>query len=410
MSDSVPAAPPNKHTAFFGALFFARLADQILLFLVPLVVYQLTQSVAWSGIAFFVETLPRYLFFPFLGALCDRVSPLKLMRVSRVIRSVVCLGGIAGFWLFGGIGWVIVLSALCGVLTSQEIVAREVILPQLFPGHRFEKVLSYSQLADQLGMVMGPVLAAILMGWLGWQSVIVITAALFFGADLAMNWWQRTSPVRLAPPELATGSWTAPIRIALRHVLVLPGLKKLVALAFAENLVIGVTLATSAAMVTGLHGQTDHYYAALQSAGAVTTIAILIGIARTAVARETLGLFSFVAICLGGIIAALSPGHWGYAIGFLLIVGFDKMFNVYIRSSRQKIIPPKDLGKTSGVVILLNNISQPIAGLLIGLWSGHAQAGSIILALSLGMGAMGALIALASAVMGTRMRANKGLD
>lgn len=63
------------HTAFYSSLFLSRLADQILLFLVPLVVFQLTQSAAWSGAAFFAETLPRFSAFPVCGALCDRISP-----------------------------------------------------------------------------------------------------------------------------------------------------------------------------------------------------------------------------------------------------------------------------------------------------------------------------------------------
>jgi hypothetical protein len=48
-----------KHQAFFHSLFIARLADQILLFLVPLVIFQSTGSVGWSSVAFFLETLPR---------------------------------------------------------------------------------------------------------------------------------------------------------------------------------------------------------------------------------------------------------------------------------------------------------------------------------------------------------------
>ncbi len=48
-----------KDTTFFLSLFLARLADQMLLFLVPLVVFQTTQSAALSGLAFFIETLPR---------------------------------------------------------------------------------------------------------------------------------------------------------------------------------------------------------------------------------------------------------------------------------------------------------------------------------------------------------------
>jgi len=374
---------------FFTSLFLARLADQILLFLVPLVIYQTTRKVAWSGLAFSAETLPRYLFFPILGALCDRTSPLKLMRISQLYRALACLGGVAAYALFGGIGWLVVLSACCGVMTSQGVVAREVLLPQLFKQHKFEKVLSYSQLADQLGMVLGPMLAALLLTWWRWQFVVMATAILFIAADMAMALWQRNGQIRLIDPEPAPGHWTWPLRTALTQVLYLPGLKKLIALAAGENLLIGVTLATSAAMVTGLYHQTGQYYAWLQTAGAVATIIILLGVAHLPLSRKALGVVSFSAICAGGLISGLSSALWVYAIGFLLIVGFDKMFNVYIRSARQQIIPSRDYGKTTGLMIFFNNMTQPIAGVVVALCADRQGIGCVIVALSICMAGLG---------------------
>ena len=390
-----------NHQAFFGSLFVARLADQILLFLVPLVVFQTTRQVSWSGLAFFIETLPRYLVFPFFGALCDRISPLRLMRTSQTVRAIACFGGVVAYVLFGGIGWLIALSAICGVLTSQGLVAREVMLPQIFSTQQFQRVLAYSQLADQLGFVLGPMLAALLLGLWRWEWVVGIAGLLFLCADGALLVWQRTSGFRAPPPLTGpagpAGHWTRPLRIALRHVLVLPGLKKVVLLAAAENLVIGVTLATSAAMVTGIHAQSNRYYAGLQTAGAVATVVILLTIARTAWPARLLGRVAFGAICAGGVIAGASSAPWGYALGFLLIVGFDKMFNVYIRSARQRIIPPQDYGKTTGVVILLNNMTQPLAGLLVSLFSSRTQTGPLIVALAATMGAIGAGVSIGSA-------------
>lgn len=384
-----------NHQAFFCSLFFARLADQILLFLVPLVVFQTTQKVSWSGIAFFLEALPRYLFFPVFGALSDRFSPLKLMRISQTYRAVVCIAGVAGFAIFGGIGWLIALSACCGVLTSQGFVAREVLLPQIFKAYKFERVLAYSQLADQLGVVLGPMVAALLLGWWHWEYVVTATGVLFLLADAAFVLWRRMSQFEAAIAETTPGHWTQPLRTALRHVLYLPGLKKVVLLAAAENLVIGVTLATSAAMVTGIHHQSGRYYAVLQTLGAIATVLILLTIARTSLSRKTLGLLAFLAICAGGLIAGGSPTAWGYAVGFVLITGFDKMFNVYIRSARQHIIPARDYGKTTGVIILLNNLTQPLAGLLVGVFSGRGQTGALVVALSLAMAAIGAIATIA---------------
>ncbi|ACC74534.1 MFS transporter [Paraburkholderia phymatum] len=398
----------HRH-AFFASLFFSRLADQILLFLVPLVVFQTTQQATWSGIAFFIEAFPRYLVFPVCGALCDRISPVKVLRASQRCRAIACVAGIAGFSIVGGIGWLIALSAVCGALTSQGLVAREVLLPQVFSSERFEKVLSYAQIADQMGVVLGPILAGVLLGWWRWEYVVGIAALLFFAADGATLLWEHVSAFEWrAHQHVAAVEWLAPVKTALAHVVRLPGLGRLVALAAAENLVIGATLATSAAMVTGLHRRPDAFYTFVQTAGAVATIAILLLIARVRIPRKALGRVSFLAIFAGGLLAGLSPSVWGYVAGFLLIVGFDKMFSIYIRSVRQAIIPAKDYGKTLGVVIMLNNLTQPLAGLLVGMFAGNGRMSEVVVGISLGMGALGAVVVLAGRGAGRRRAAAHG--
>jgi hypothetical protein len=95
-----------------------------------------------------------------------------------------------------------------------------------------------------------------------------------------------------------------------------------------------------------------------------------------------LGGLAYVVICLGALMTALSPTAGGYVAGFLLIVGFDKMFNIYIRSTRQRVIPVQDFGKTVGVITLLNNLSQPLAGLLVALLAAPLGTQSVILLLA----------------------------
>ncbi|AGE27480.1 hypothetical protein H045_17085 [Pseudomonas poae RE*1-1-14] len=90
-------------------------------------------------------------------------------------------------------------------------------------------------------------------------------------------------------------------------------------------------------------------YAGLQAAGAVTTIIILFFLARVALPLRLLSGVGYSMIATGALICALSPNLGGYALGFLLITGFDKMFNVYLRTLRQRVIPPQDFGKTVGV-------------------------------------------------------------
>ena len=389
----------KDYLAFFISLFVSRLADQILLFIVPLIVFQTTNSVSWAGLAFFFESLPRYLSFPVCGALCDKYPPVRILHISQIYRAVACVIAMALYAVFDGIYWVVILSALCGVLTTQGVMAREVLMPHIFKHYTYGKTLSYSQIADQSGLVLGPLVAALLLEFWAWHWVVIAVAGLFVLADLAMLFWQRNTNVKLQTFEQHQDVWLQPLRIAFRHIRQLAELKKIIALAVGVNLIIGVTLATSAAMVIGQYATGKQSYAGLQAAGALVTIAILFYLARSTLPLKVLGSLSYCMIACGALITALSPNIWVYTLGFLLITGFDKMFNIYFRSVRQKVIPPQDFGKTVGVVSLLNNLSQPVAGLLIALLAAPLGTQTVILVLS----GLTALIGVAVVALARRL-------
>lgn len=372
----------KDYLAFFVSLFLSRLADQILLFIVPLIVFQTTQSVSWAGLAFFVESLPRYLAFPVCGALCDRFSPVRILHISQVYRALACVVAVALYGLFDGIHWLVMLSTLCGVLTTQGIMAREVVMPHVFQHYTYAKTLSYSQIADQSGLVLGPLLAALMLQVWAWPWVVLAIAALFVLADLAMLIWQRNTTVSLQSHEQHPGIWLQPLRTAFGHIRNLVELKRIIILAVGVNLIIGVTLATSAAMVTGQYAADKDAYALLQAAGALVTIGILFYLARSSLPLKVMGGLSYSMIAVGALITAVSPGVWAYAVGFLLVTGFDKMFNVYLRSTRQKVIPVQDFGKTVGVITLLNNLPQPLAGLMIAVLAAPLGTQTVILLLA----------------------------
>ncbi|WP_207436452.1 hypothetical protein, partial [Sabulibacter ruber] len=59
------------------------------------------------------------------------------------------------------------------------------------------------------------------------------------------------------------------------------------------------------------------------------------------------------------------------------------------------VIPPQDYGKTTGVIIALNNLSQPLAGLAVSVFSASFDGTrSVIAAFSLFMGIVGVLLAM----------------
>jgi hypothetical protein len=190
-------------------------------------------------------------------------------------------------------------------------------------------------------MVLGPLVAAGLLKLWSWEYVVASSAALFLAADGAVMAWQRLVQPVLAEPKPVPDSWVSSLKTALRHIIQRPGLLEAVLLAAAVNLVIGVTLATSAAMVTGVHGGTDTYYALLQMAGAVATVIVLFAIAHLATALATLGIVAYVMIFIGGIMTGAASDAHVYALGFVLVVGFD-------RDDRHAEQPVATLGGTAG--------------------------------------------------------------
>ena len=144
-------------------------------------------------------------------------------------------------------------------------MAREVVMPHIFKHYTYAKTLSYSQIADQSGLVLGPLVAALMLEVWAWPWVVAGIAGLFVLADLAMLVWQRNTTVSLESFEQHQDIWLQPLRIAFGHIRKLAELKRVIALAVGVNLIIGVTLATSAAMVTGLFAAGKDAYALLQA-------------------------------------------------------------------------------------------------------------------------------------------------
>ncbi|MDH4572731.1 MFS transporter [Salinicola acroporae] len=381
---------PNRH--FFVSLLLSRLADQMLLFLVPLVIYQLTGSVAWSGLAFFFETLPRFLAFPLCGQLCDRHRNDRLLRSSQRWRMATCMAAILGYLAIPHVAWLIGLSALVGILSTQGVMAREMLLVQAFGSARYERLVSHAQLFDQVGTVLGPLVAAALLARLEWEAVVVVIALGFAVSDLAVWRWQRLARPELPVPRPHAANGYRALLIAGHHLRVSPALPASIGLAMAVNLLLGTLLATAPAVVTGVQSHGEIYYGVLQAGGALATVLVLLFTARSLIPADRLGLLAYAAMALGGLMASVTAISSLYALGFLLVIGFDKMFSVSIRSLRRRVIPSEDFGKTTGLVVMLNNLTQPLGGLIVSTTAGFLATGSILLAVALVMVFAGGII------------------
>lgn len=370
---------------FFVSRFVVSLADQFLLFVVPIMVYQSTQSVAWSSLSFAIETIPRVCYTPFAGIIADKQSPYKTVQRMMTIRCILCALSLGLSLLLGAdylLFIIIGLSAFIGVASTQSFISSEVLLPVAFADLPFPKVQSWTQSVDQAAIVTGPILAATVLELASWQSAIFVASLLFFVGQWSFYSWLKNSHSHnnMLPKEHNKATMFSQLNVALSIVKSNKKLLMVIAQTALVNLLFGSAMATAAAMVSGKFNLQATSFGILQMMGAITSIIVLMltSLTLNKLSLNTVGKLSFMMICLGGALYSNGSSYVIFFLGFILVLGFDGMFNVYIRSIRQQLIPSDDYGKTTGVIVFLNNLTKPLSGIIIGALGFVASAESII--------------------------------
>lgn len=111
--------------------------------------------------------LPTAFLILFGGALCDRISPMRLLFVTRSV-FVCAMAGLA-FLVYFGITpfWLLALFALLlGTLGAFGMPAGEALLPSILPGHLLGQGNGVIIGSTQLAQIFGPMLA----GWVLWLA------------------------------------------------------------------------------------------------------------------------------------------------------------------------------------------------------------------------------------------------
>jgi len=281
---------------------------------------------------------------------------------------------------------VITLSAVTGVLSVQGFMASEVLLPEVFKQQSFTKIQASVQSVDQISIIAGPLLAAFVLQFFDWLAVLLIAGSLFVIAQIFFT--ISTGNLKLSPSSLTTKNLDIKsIAKQLAHSCHLIKSNQALLMVIGQtaliNLIFGAALATGAALVAGKFHLPSTAYGFLQMMGALTAVVVLGSTAVLAkrILLKTIGVLSFCSICIGGVVYALSDSYSIFVLGFMLILGFDGMFNVYIRTTRQAIIPAADYGKATGMIVFFNNLTKPVAGLLIAALDGYLSAQWVVLSL-----------------------------
>ncbi|WP_250465938.1 MULTISPECIES: MFS transporter [unclassified Caballeronia] len=357
---------------FVAARFLSALADQFLLFAVPLTIFKSTGELKYSGLAFVIEWIPRIVFFPLAGFVADRLKPGHLfsgIEFGRALVLIIALALIAcGVSTFGVLS---VMMAFLSIAYILSFVGSEAMLPRNLAASELPKAHSMLQAVEQITQVAGPALAALISVWDGLNPLLMLGAAMFGTASVILFGF-KTQPMP-ADQSFSLRALRQSNQQALKVLMQNKVLFHLSALTWVVNLVYGAALVVSAAVVVKVFGLPESRFGLLQTVAAIASIGACTLVPRIArkLGLPALGISSFCAMILAGLVLALSNQYAVYLVGYSALMACDGAFSVYIRTVRSQIIPKEHLGKTTGVIGLMNMCSIPLSAALVTVLSAH---------------------------------------
>lgn len=195
--------------------------------ILPLVLLATTGDALAAGTLALICAVPQFLIGLIGGALTDRFNRRNVSIVSDILSaaSVALLPIVDMIWGLS-FGWFVALGLLGAIGDIPGMTARDSLVPAVCErdNRSLQKFMGLTQSLDSLVVIVGPALAAFLMGFVGSVNALWFTAAMSLAAALVTLTLPRslgavhgavadasaTAPASSQPPRgLVSGAWHA---------------------------------------------------------------------------------------------------------------------------------------------------------------------------------------------------------
>lgn len=178
---------PTTTIRFVCSSALSLLGNSVASVVLPLILLARTGDALAAGSLALICAVPQMLVGLLGGAILDRVNRLNVSIVSDIVSatSVALLPVVDMIWGLN-FGWFVVLGLLGAIGDIPGMTARDTLLPAVVEhdGISLQRFLGINQSLESLITIVGPALAAVLIGLVGDSPVLWVTAALSFSAAL----------------------------------------------------------------------------------------------------------------------------------------------------------------------------------------------------------------------------------
>ncbi|MCU1367150.1 MAG: putative transporter [Ilumatobacteraceae bacterium] len=329
-----------------------------------LLVLDLTHSGFALGATMSLQFLPVLVLGPSAGVLIDRIRIPRLLTFTAILAGIEALAlGVLTTTGHINLAWILGLSLLLGVAQVGDRAAGQAFLVELVPRDRLASAVAFSSVANSVGRLGGPALAASLYAWHGPAICFYCNAGSYVAVVISLLLLRKRDLLPRTPQPRVPGQLRAGIRYAWGD----PTLRRILL----SNAIIGAFTFNFAAFYSSLVRLTFHAGAAsfglAESLNAITAVSIGFLLARW-LHRPTLRLFALASVLLGLslIYSAAAPTLTLFLIGMpffgVVVVGYQTV----AQSLLQQHTPNEMQGRIMSLFVLGMIGTTPVGGLLTG--------------------------------------------
>lgn len=356
---------PLKFIIYLIGQLVSKLGDALYTFAIPWISYELTHSVIVMGSMYAVSVLPIVLFGPIIGMFVDHWDRRRLMMFADVTRAILVafvpfmqMLGILQLWQLYVVSF---LLAGLSLLFDVSVVAA---IPNIVGNKNLTKANASYQLVNQVGDLIGPLLAGIMITTLGGYRTLWFDVVSFAGTLWAI-WRIQTLGKPVAKTrlnEIFRGMGEG------LHFLIHDKLNFSLSLQamignFGYSAAYGVLMFF---LLSTLHlnaAQISYNYAFLGLGGLVGSI-IAVPLERYFRRGVIIPTLLIVGTC--GFLYALVTRFWlGPGIAFGIVAICNVAWNTLVASIRQETVPSDMLGRVLGFSRVFTRLAMPL-GTMVG--------------------------------------------
>jgi MFS family permease len=189
---------------------------------VPYVLYQVTESAFWVGLATFTQFVPVMLLGPLAGSIADRFDRRKVLLVTQSLMALAALALWAA-WASGVRSPIAILAlvSVAGIFAGVNIPSWQSFVNDLVPRDDLLSAVTLNSLQFNAARALGPGIAGILLASLGPSWAFFLNGASFVFVLLALLLVRNR---QVALETALTGGFLRQFRRALRYTQRQPGI------------------------------------------------------------------------------------------------------------------------------------------------------------------------------------------